>query len=46
MYEAIKDSDFRIPVENPEYKIERYNSEKGFYSYSHWNSVFKQIQAV
>lgn len=46
MYEAIKDNNFRIPVENPEYKIERYNPEKGFYSYSHWNSVFKQIQAV
>lgn len=46
MYEAIKDHNFRIDINNPEFMIERYNPEKGYYSYKHWTKVFKQIIAV
>ncbi len=46
MYDAIKDNNFRIPVENPEFMIEQWNPEKGYYSYTHWNKVFKLIQTI
>lgn len=46
MYNAIKNNNFRIPVENPEFMIERWNPEKGYYSYTHWNKVFRLIQTI
>ena len=46
MYDAIKDNNFRIPIENPEFMIERWNPEKGYYSYTHWNKVFRLIQTI
>lgn len=46
MYETIRNSGDRIPVENPKFMVERYNPEQGYYSYKHWNKVFKQIQSI
>lgn len=46
MYNTIKDNNFRIPIDNPEYMVEVYDPLKGYYSYKHWNRVFKIIQQI
>lgn len=44
MKEGIKDE--KIDISNPEFHIERYSPEKGYYSYKYWNSLRKQIVQV
>lgn len=46
MYKAIESNNYRVPVENPEFKIEQWNPEKGYYSYSSWSSLFNKIKTI
>lgn len=46
MYDQIKDNGYRIAVENLEYRMERYDPAKGYYSYKHWNDVFNLIKTI
>lgn len=44
MRENIKDG--KIDILNPEFRIERYNPDKEYYSYRHWNQLRKQIISI
>lgn len=46
MYESISQNNFRIPVEDPRYMIEKYRPDMGYYSYSHWTRVKNLIDKV
>lgn len=45
MWKAIRATDC-IDVANSEFKIEKYNPEKGYYSYKYWNQLRKQIVKI
>ena len=45
MWKAIQATDC-IDVANSEFKIEKYNPEKGYYSYKYWNQLRKQIVQI
>lgn len=44
MYEGIKGG--KIDINNPEYKIEKYIPDLGYFSYSQWSEVYNQILKI
>lgn len=46
MYEAIKDNDFKIPVQDPQYRVERYSPELGYHSYTRWDEIKSELNKI